>query len=233
MEGVRMKCGMDACFSVDAKGSSRGLSMMWTNDVELQLCSFSRNHIDMEVVIGIEDGNWRLTGIYGEPATQARVCTWSLLRNLKTRKELPWICFGDFNGILWSYEKSGNLRMESQMEKFRHVLEDCGLMRSFSIEHLTCSVSDHCPLAVRLSSKSVRSYNSRRKHFHFEAMWVKEPVCGNVVKEVWEENDTLSLGEKLQLTGSKPKKQHQDTFGHLRDRIFALKVELEILQVLD
>ena len=41
---------------------------------------------------------------------------------------LQWLCFGDFNEILWNHEKSGNcLRRENQMAYFHSALEDCDL----------------------------------------------------------------------------------------------------------
>lgn len=41
---------------------------------------------------------------------------------------VPWFVFGDFNEILFSYEKRGELlRNVRQMRGFRSALEDCGL----------------------------------------------------------------------------------------------------------
>jgi len=42
--------------------------------------------------------------------------------------DLPWLCSGDFNEILFGCEKEGGpLRAESSMQKFRLALEDCDL----------------------------------------------------------------------------------------------------------
>jgi hypothetical protein len=47
---------------------------------------------------------------------------------LKKRIDLPWLCSGDFNEILFGCEKEGGPpRSESNMQRFRMALEDCGL----------------------------------------------------------------------------------------------------------
>jgi endonuclease/exonuclease/phosphatase family metal-dependent hydrolase len=53
---------------------------------------------------------------------------WDLLRNLKTRSNLPWLVVGDFNEALWQEEHlSKTPRPVNQMESFREVLFDCDL----------------------------------------------------------------------------------------------------------
>ncbi|XVF56486.1 hypothetical protein PTKIN_Ptkin06aG0125000 [Pterospermum kingtungense] len=107
MEKISRQCGYFSCFYVGAEGRSGGLAMMWRGDCTLQLRSFSKNHIDMEV--NLEDGSteWRLTGVYGELNTRNRATFWSLLRRLSVNNDKAWLCLGDFNEILVDYEKSG------------------------------------------------------------------------------------------------------------------------------
>lgn len=76
-----------------------------------------------------EDGlEWRFTGIYGESRNEEKNNTWELLCTLKDQNNLPWLCSGDFNEILFNCEKEGGVpRSERCMEKFRQALEDCQL----------------------------------------------------------------------------------------------------------
>lgn len=54
--------------------------------------------------------------------------TWDALRYLKRQDNLPWLCAGDFNEILFQTEqRGGNPRSFNQMEGFRECLGDCGL----------------------------------------------------------------------------------------------------------
>jgi hypothetical protein len=76
-------------------------------------------HIDVEITE--DDGfKWRFTGIYGEPRVDKREEIWKLRRTLHMQEKLPWVCIGDFNEILYSFEKQGgNPKPQSQMERFR------------------------------------------------------------------------------------------------------------------
>lgn len=70
----------------------------------------------------------RFTGFYGSPYPQERVEAWNPLRHLGMVRKLPWMVCGDFNEILYSFEKKGGLsREEGRMEAFRKVLEECSL----------------------------------------------------------------------------------------------------------
>lgn len=54
--------------------------------------------------------------------------TWKLLCTLKHQNDKPWLCAGDFNEILYSWEKEGGQpRAQSCMDKFKMALEGCEL----------------------------------------------------------------------------------------------------------
>ena len=46
-----------------------GLALYWRDSIDLNVDTFSKNHIDAIINRGTED-EWRLTGFYGEPKTQ-------------------------------------------------------------------------------------------------------------------------------------------------------------------
>ncbi|KAK5836100.1 hypothetical protein PVK06_011849 [Gossypium arboreum] len=55
--------------------------------------------------------------------------SWDLIRRLKRNCDMPQIICGDFNEILYSYEKKEGIpRDERRMENFRQVLEECNLV---------------------------------------------------------------------------------------------------------
>lgn len=75
--------------------------------------SYSRNHIDVEVVLAWENFN---------PEHHLRYRSWDLLRSLYGRSSLPWVVGGDFNEILADEEKSGGgTRNQALMNAFRRV----------------------------------------------------------------------------------------------------------------
>jgi exonuclease III len=103
MDWLRWKLEMPNMVTVDSEGSSGGLALFWRSEVEVGVKSFSKYHIDS--VIQEEDGlKWRFTGIYGEPKSEDRDNTWETLHYLNHQFQMPWLCGGDFNEILFSCE---------------------------------------------------------------------------------------------------------------------------------
>ena len=104
-----------------------GLALFWKKNFDLHIEPSSLNYIN--ALINKEKENvWRFTGFYGAPETHLRTESWDLLRSLHKKFAVPWICSGDFNELLKSHEKlGGRLRPYGQMEKFREVLDECGL----------------------------------------------------------------------------------------------------------
>ena len=105
-----------------------GLTLFWKNSIDVTVETFSKNHIDSIINKGKEDA-WRFIGFYGELVTHLRHESWSKLRQLNSRFNLPWLCARDFNEILRSNEKhGGNTRSQSQMQLFRNVINECGFL---------------------------------------------------------------------------------------------------------
>ncbi|KAL1060363.1 hypothetical protein V6Z11_D03G112200 [Gossypium hirsutum] len=128
MESIRRQCGFTCGIDVAAVGTSGGLSLGWKEGGNVSLKSFSKSHIDVEIENEEETGSWRLTGFYGEPVENERKKTWDLLKYLKRESSKPWLTIGDFNKILFSFEKKGGrIRDERQMNASRETLEYCKL----------------------------------------------------------------------------------------------------------
>ncbi|TXG54013.1 hypothetical protein EZV62_019269 [Acer yangbiense] len=115
-------------FTVDRIGQGGGLSLLWKNDIEVSIRSFTKGHIDA-VIKDSDSLVWRFTGFYGEPIPSFRMHSWSLLRRLGRMSNLPWIVVGDFNEILQLDEKKGGvIRSNTTMSSFREAVDDCALM---------------------------------------------------------------------------------------------------------
>ncbi|KAL0434090.1 UNVERIFIED_CONTAM: hypothetical protein Slati_2743300, partial [Sesamum latifolium] len=67
--------------SVNAKGKLGGLCLLWQQQINLQLQSFSPFHIDV-MVINTEGDDFRFTGFYGHPETIKCKEAWELLHKL-------------------------------------------------------------------------------------------------------------------------------------------------------
>lgn len=79
--------------------------------------------------------------------------------------------------------------------------------------------SDHAPImfqGARFSSKR----QNRSRHFYFEAMWIRDEGCENVVKKAW---NKLSLTQnspvdvKLNFCAEQLKNWNRSTFGNVNN----------------
>ncbi|XP_062014558.1 uncharacterized protein LOC133731122 [Rosa rugosa] len=126
---LRSALGFAHSKEVLSDGQSGGLGMFWTEDVQVQVGTFSPHHIDIMIDGGSGNPRWRLTGFYGFSRTSERDRSWQLLRDLRDLDSLPWVVIGDFNEILNNGEKKdGPARAERQMRSFREALGYCELL---------------------------------------------------------------------------------------------------------
>ncbi|TXG53035.1 hypothetical protein EZV62_022204 [Acer yangbiense] len=109
-------------------GSSGGLLLLWKDNSDVSVLSFSLGHIDARVC-SEDDFCWQFSGFYGDPISSRRKLSWALLRRLREVDNLPWVCDGDFNDILSMTEKEGgSAKSFSDMYNFRQTIDDCNLI---------------------------------------------------------------------------------------------------------
>ncbi|KAA3476849.1 reverse transcriptase [Gossypium australe] len=110
---------------IDRKRRRGGLCLAWKEEIIVTLRSFSKNHIDVMVKENNTNEEWRFTGFYGSPYVNNKNDSWNLLRKLGEDKTHPWLVSGDFNEIMYSFEKGGGIpREERKMEAFQETLEE-------------------------------------------------------------------------------------------------------------
>ncbi|KAA3470617.1 reverse transcriptase [Gossypium australe] len=96
MERVRRSCGFVNGINIATEGSRGGLCLAWKVDFEVTLKSFSKWHIDTII-------RRRMCRRHGKNLA------WSTLKNLAQGCDYPWLVAGDFNEIMYSFEKRGGL----------------------------------------------------------------------------------------------------------------------------
>ena len=100
MKKVKLKLGYVNGFYVQRQGRGGGLAMFWRKEVNLEIKSYSKYHIDAVIIEEASSFKRRLMGFYGHPKTHRRKESWRFLNMLNSQFRLPWLCFGDFNEIL-------------------------------------------------------------------------------------------------------------------------------------
>lgn len=90
---------------MNAKRTIGGLSLVWKEGLTISLRSFSKSLNDMEVDEGNSRAVWRFIGFYGSLVEHVRKELWNVLKQLKNSSRLPWLILGDFNKVMFSFEK--------------------------------------------------------------------------------------------------------------------------------
>ena len=127
VEGLAGSLGFSGRFGVDSAGRSGGLCLFWKSNVDLEIKTFSKYHID-SVVKEPGKNPWRLSCFYGAANRSLRFRTWDTMKFLRGESTLTWLCIGDFNEILRPEEQMGpNERDSAQIEGFREAVDVCEL----------------------------------------------------------------------------------------------------------
>ncbi|KAL0442468.1 UNVERIFIED_CONTAM: putative mitochondrial protein [Sesamum latifolium] len=150
--------------------------------------------------------------VYGEPDVSKHTEFWNLLRRLHRQSVRPWLCAGDFNGILEQTEKMGGpMRAEWQIHNFRNCLLECDLHDlGFQGSAFTWCNNQQEPYTVRerldracandaWTQAFPEDFSGSRKRFRFEAAWLHEPNCEDIITKAWTNPGPISLEEKLAL----------------------------------
>ncbi|XP_074362148.1 uncharacterized protein LOC141702349, partial [Apium graveolens] len=210
IEEVRKEVGFAGCITVEARGHSGGLALMWKNEGGCTIKEIHNHFIDFEVE-NEQIGRWRYTG----------------------RSDLPWCIIGDFNDLLFTDEKQGGRPHPSNLlYGFGETIRECNLVdlgyvggkytwdksrgtskwiqerldRGLATQEwrelfplaevhvLEVAPSDHLPLHLQLNKKV---YVPRSKRFKFENVWLKEKDCFNLVKDSWDRTGGREILEKI------------------------------------
>ncbi|KAA3454404.1 reverse transcriptase [Gossypium australe] len=170
MSKARRSCGFINGIDVDAEGSRGGLCLAWKTGMDVILKSSSKWHVDVMVKEDSSQAEWRFTGFYGTPYSRDQNQVWDLLKSLSQNGTGPRLVAGDFNEIMYSFEKNGGLsRDQRRMEIFRETLAEL----------------------------SVTSY-SRHHRFHFEVWWTMEESFEEVLRGIWG-SSSEPLIEKIKI----------------------------------
>ncbi|XP_030973776.1 uncharacterized protein LOC115993921 [Quercus lobata] len=141
----------------------------------------------------------------------------------------------DFNGFpfTWCSRRSGDHNVWIRLDRGVATVDWFLRFPTFRIHHLECFHSDHRPILLILDADHKRFYKKGRP-FQFEAMWIKEKSCEDVIKNSWVDvanTDPMNvLLKKLISYQDNLRVWNRETFGHVRTTLVRKLKELSFAE---
>ncbi|KAJ1399226.1 Zinc finger, CCHC-type [Sesbania bispinosa] len=126
---IRRQLRFENSFCVNPISLSGGLCILWNRPLVVSVSHHSPNFIHAFVEDLQDVKEWKVAFLYGNPTFQQRRHLWGRIQALRTSIQRPWTIMGDFNELLYPFEKDG-LRPHQQhrIDLFRIFVSDMGLM---------------------------------------------------------------------------------------------------------
>ncbi|KAK8260280.1 hypothetical protein V6Z12_D13G111600 [Gossypium hirsutum] len=183
MERVRIMCGMDGCFVVDVEGHCRDLALLWKNETNVSIKTFSNNHIDSVVSVVGREQSRELLGrvgnlIHGDWIIGGR------------RK--PRVAMEEFERVL---DELALVDIKIDKGWFTWFIGSTSWVEKMfflSIEVVRQSCLDHDAILLdSVGRKPKDHFKDPRFLFKFEACWAKDRDTKKLIKRVWDDNNNF------------------------------------------
>ncbi|XP_074355853.1 uncharacterized protein LOC141695513 [Apium graveolens] len=102
----------------------------------------------------------------------------------------------ELQGYQYTWERGAGTAdwIEVRLDRALATSEFMYMFKDVILSNLEVSTSDHCPLLLEFYKVHQISHPKR---FRFENAWLREPMCKQLVKDVWFRNQGHSFYEKL------------------------------------
>ncbi|KAK9991336.1 hypothetical protein SO802_026321 [Lithocarpus litseifolius] len=133
----------------------------------------------------------------------------------------------------WSRNHPEKGRIFIRLDRALATTSWTSLFQGTTVHHLSMSTSNHSMLVVTLPS--ARHHRPRLKRpFLFEAMWLRDPRCDEVVQEAWMEGLYKPVGSPITNCFNNCKERletwNKTEFGHVERQITRLEKKLQALE---
>ncbi|XP_041001573.1 uncharacterized protein LOC121247264 [Juglans microcarpa x Juglans regia] len=135
----------------------------------------------------------------------------------------------------WWNGREGDGHISKRLDRYLGNSLFCCLFPQAVVLHGTVAYSDHLP--VMFESLCCRDRPLMKKQFRFEAIWVGEERCEQIINQVWRNRGaTFGMEEVLNLIkgcGEELTSWNRVSFGQVRRKLNEARNELEKLQLLN
>ncbi|KAJ1389335.1 Endonuclease/exonuclease/phosphatase superfamily [Sesbania bispinosa] len=163
-ENAIKRMGFSGGVRVEAQVFSGGIWCLWRTEVmTINVLKTTAQCIHLQL-INVGGSNWVLSIVYASPNDPNRDDLWTDLSSFGDTIREPWCVMGDFNSILYDFEKVGGARVNRRsMNAFANCL-------------------DHCGIWLQLNSSS--QHQKPHKPFKFLTCWLSHPEFKEQKKKI-------------------------------------------------
>ena len=143
-----------------------------------------------------------------------------------------------YNGFpfTWCNRRSGDQNIWIRLDRGVATVEWILRFPTTRIHHLDCFHSYHKTIILCMDSELNRFYRKSRP-FQFEAMWLKDSTCEEVVRNSWKQFDLSgsmwSFNINISSCQDNLRVWNRNTFGHVRNTLQQSMRELKLAEESD
>lgn len=128
----------------------------------------------------------------------------------------------------WRRGNEEGSMVRERLDRFLASEEWCSLFSHHWVQNYPIYRSDHAP--ILLSADVTARRPVRKKLFHFEALWLLNNECQEVVKGAWESSVRAGIDERVEVCAGKLSMWAAATFGDIKKKIGKKEEELVMWQ---
>ncbi|KAF5477594.1 hypothetical protein F2P56_004216, partial [Juglans regia] len=134
----------------------------------------------------------------------------------------------------WSNGRDGVEAISERLDLFLSNNRFFGLFPQVVVKHGVSAYSDHLP--IWFESKGSFVEGRKKKQFRFEAMWVGEETCADIIENVWVagngngSNDMERVMRRIKACGNQLASWNKRSFGHVKKKKNDARKNLEDMQ---
>nr|GME05807.1 uncharacterized protein LOC109164037 [Ipomoea batatas] len=228
LDSFRLRLGFDYAFA----GANVKLWLFWNSDLTLNFESESDQSVSVSCIYASIPTAFWISFVYAKTKERLRDPLWAELYSVSDKVPIGVPCTCDLidssaygSSFTWWNGRRKESAIWMRLDRFLYT-SAWELIFKTSVQHLSRTSSDHCPLLVTSQALSVQHIS---KHFIFLNVWTKHEDFLRVVKESWDVPIDGALCTFLATKLSRLKKVltpwNKETFGNIFSKLQELEDE--------
>ncbi|WJX74258.1 hypothetical protein P8452_57931 [Trifolium repens] len=194
MERIKHRCSFSCGIAVGCSGVGReragGVALLWNDQINISILSFSLNHIHGKVEGEHGAEPWFVTGVYGAEKKGGNPRTFDQFmvgRDATSACELHDLGFIGYP-FTWSNGREGLDNVQCRLDRALATGNFIDEYSPIKVMHLPRYGSDHAVISVTLGDVSLGSNKKKVHVFRFEESRYKDNRCEQLVHTTWSGN---------------------------------------------